>query len=263
MGKKSLNRAARSQNQLAHNQLSLASLVQLVAAPSAPCVACASLPTEASLAASAQQILVAGIDEAGRGCLAGPVVAAAVILPQSYELPGLNDSKACSAKTREKLAPLIRQCALAWGLGVVWPARIDAINILQATFEAMSRAVRCLRCAPAHLLIDGNKTVPGEVFAFHWRKWHTAPLPSQRCIIGGDASEPAISAASILAKTYRDKLMTRLEKRWPGYGFEAHKGYGTEDHYEALRRLGPCPRHRLTFRGVLPEKPSPQQGSLL
>ena len=127
----------------------------------------------------------------------------------------------------------------------------------------MSRAVRCLRCAPAHLLIDGNKTVPGEVFAFHWRKGHTAPLPSQRSIIGGDASEPAISAASILAKTYRDKLMTRLEKRWPGYGFEAHKGYGTEDHYDALRRLGPCPQHRLTFRGVLPEKPTPQQGSLL
>ena len=197
MGKKSLSRAARSQNQLAHNQLSLASLVQLVAAPCAPCVACASLPTEASLAASAQQILVAGIDEAGRGCLAGPVVAAAVILPQSYELPGLNDSKACSAKTREKLAPLIRQCALAWGLGVVWPARIDAINILQATFEAMSRAVRCLKHAPAQLLIDGNKTLPREVLTLHWGKAHSTALPAQRSIIGGDASEPAISAASI------------------------------------------------------------------
>ena len=271
MGKKSLSRASRSQNQPAHNQLTLASLVQMVPAP---CVQCASLPSEesspadASLlpkgqAANAQRIWIAGIDEAGRGCLAGPVVAAAVILPQSYELPGLNDSKACSAKTREKLAPRIRQCALAWGLGVVWPARIDAINILQATFEAMSRAVRCLKHAPAQLLIDGNKTLPREVLTLHWGKAHSAALPAQRSIIGGDASEPAISAASILAKTYRDTLMTHMEKRWPGYGFGMHKGYGTEDHYQALRRLGPCPQHRLTFKGVLPEKPVAQQASLL
>ncbi len=266
MGRRALSRTPKSQN-----QLSQASLVQLV---SASCVPCASSPVEASLpngalllpqgqTANAQQTLVAGIDEAGRGCLAGPVVAAAVILPQSYELPGLNDSKACSAKTREKLAPLIRQCAVAWGLGVVWPARIDAINILQATFEAMSRAVRCLRHAPAQLLIDGNKTLPREVLTLHWGKTHSAALPTQRSIIGGDASEPAISAASILAKTYRDTLMTHMEKRWPGYGFAIHKGYGTEDHYQALRRLGPCPQHRLTFRGVLPEKPVAQQASLL
>ena len=262
MGKKTLSRAARSQNKPAPNSPMQASLVPLAAAPSAH------LPAEASLldpahTANEHHILVAGIDEAGRGCLAGPVVAAAVILPQSYELPGLNDSKACSAKTRDTLAPLIRQCALAWGLGVVWPARIDAINILQATFEAMSRAVRCLHCSPAHLLIDGNKTLPREVLALHWGKAHSAALPAQRSIIGGDASEPAISAASILAKTYRDTLMTRMEKRWPGYGFATHKGYGTEDHYDALRRLGPCPQHRLTFRGVLPEKPAPQQACLL
>ena len=146
---------------------------------------------------------------------------------------------------------------------MVWPARIDAINILQATFEAMSRAVRCLRRAPAQLLIDGNKTLPREVLTLHWGKPHSAALPTQRSIIGGDASEPAISAASILAKTYRDTLMTHMEKRWPGYGFAIHKGYGTEDHYQALRRLGPCPQHRLTFRGVLPEKPVAQQASLL
>ena len=266
MGRRALSRAPKSQN-----QLSQASLVQLV---SASCVPCASSPVEASLpdgalllpqgqTANAQHILVAGIDEAGRGCLAGPVVAAAVILPQSYELPGLNDSKACSAKTREKLAPLIHQCAVAWGLGVVWPARIDAINILQATFEAMSRAVRCLRHAPAQLLIDGNKTLPREVLTLHWGKAYSTALPAQRSIIGGDAIEPAISAASILAKTYRDTLMTHMEKRWPGYGFAIHKGYGTEDHYQALRRLGPCPQHRLTFRGVLPEKPVAQQASLL
>ena len=266
MGRRALSRAPKSQN-----QLSQASLVQLV---SASCVPCASSPVEASLpngalllpqgqTVNAQHTLIAGIDEAGRGCLAGPVVAAAVILPQSYELPGLNDSKACSAKTREKLAPLIHQCAVAWGLGVVWPARIDAINILQATFEAMSRAVRCLRHAPAQLLIDGNKTLPREVLTLHWGKTHSAALPAQRYIIGGDAIEPAISAASILAKTYRDTLMTHMEKRWPGYGFATHKGYGTEDHYQALRRLGPCPQHRLTFRGVLPEKPVAQQASLL
>ena len=267
MGKKALNRTASprnrsSQNNSASHSPVQASLVQMVAQP------CGLLPTVLSLlpqgdTANEHPALIAGIDEAGRGCLAGPVVAAAVILPPIYELPGLNDSKACSAKTRETLAPLIRQCALAWGLGVVWPARIDSINILQATFEAMSRAVRCLKNAPAQLLIDGNKTVPNDVFAFHWRKGHAAPQPAQRCIIGGDASEPAISAASILAKTYRDTLMTHMEKRWPGYGFATHKGYGTEDHYQALRRLGPCPQHRLTFRGVLPEKPVAQQASLL
>lgn len=257
MGRKALSHPASPKNQQTQ-----ASLVQLVNLP------VALLPQGASPllqpgSPNAPRFFTAGIDEAGRGCLAGPVVAAAVILPECYDLPGLNDSKACSVKTREMLAPRIRQCALAWGLGVVWPSRIDAINILQATFEAMSRAVRSLRCAPAHLLIDGNKTVPGEVLALHWRKTHTAPLPSQRSIIGGDAIEPSISAASILAKTYRDKLMTRLEKRWPGYGFEMHKGYGTEEHYKALRRLGPCPQHRLTFRGVLPEKPVARQGSLL
>lgn len=260
MGKKALRRMEHPQGRQAQ-----ASLIQLAAAPQTL------LPAQMRGRQSAcgteifhaDTTATAGIDEAGRGCLAGPVVAAAVILPERYDLPGLNDSKACSAKTREMLAPRIRQCALAWGLGLVWPARIDAINILQATFEAMSRAVRCLRRSPAHLLIDGNKTVPGEVLAFHWLKTHTAHLPSQRCIIGGDASEPAISAASILAKTYRDKLMVQLEKRWPGYGFAAHKGYGTEDHYAALRRLGPCPQHRLTFRGVLPEKSAPQQGCLL
>jgi len=251
MGRKALNRPVKPRRQ------AQVSLVQLDI-----------LPGDASAqmhitAQDAPPALTAGIDEAGRGCLAGPVVAAAVILPPIFDLPGLNDSKACSAKTRDMLAPRIRQCALAWGLGVVWPARIDAINILQATFEAMSRAVRCLRSSPAQLLIDGNKTLPREVLALHWRKTHAADLPAQRSIIGGDASEPAISAASILAKTYRDTLMIRLEKRWPGYGFATHKGYGTEDHYEALRRLGPCPQHRLTFRGVVPEKPAARQGSLL
>lgn len=219
---------------------------------------------------------VAGVDEAGRGCLAGPVVAAAVILPEDASLPGLADSKALSERQRDALAPLIRRTALAWGLGMVWPRRIDAINILQATFEAMSRAVACLGrhgSLPALLLIDGNKTLPPERLcrALSREGGRPSALPRQRAIVHGDATEAAISAASILAKTQRDKLMTALDRRWPAYGFARHKGYGTADHYAALREHGPCPLHRLTFRGVLPEGHIPAreieapavQGSLL
>jgi ribonuclease HII len=197
---------------------------------------------------------VAGIDEAGRGCLAGPVVACAVILPRDHGLAGLNDSKLLSAGAREAFAPRIKRCATAWGLGLVWPGRIDRINILQATFEAMSRAVRTLGVTPACLLIDGDKALPGHILAPHWRTRHNGPCPRQRAIVGGDKSVPAISAASILAKTFRDRLMRALARRWPGYGFEFHKGYGTKAHYAALRRLGPSPQHRLTFRGVKEEK---------
>lgn len=196
------------------------------------------------------QTLIAGIDEAGRGCLAGPVVAAAVILPQAFELTGLADSKALSARTREALAPRIKACAVAWGLGVVWNRRIDRINILAATFEAMSLAARSLATPPDVLLIDGNKIVPEATLAPLWRRVRQAPLPRQRAIVRGDASVAAISAASILAKTFRDRLMCALGRRWPGYGFERHKGYGTADHLAALRRLGPCPLHRRSFRGV-------------
>ncbi len=216
----------------------------------------------------------AGIDEAGRGCLAGPVVAAAVILPEHYDLPGLADSKTLSARQREQLAPRIRRHALAWGLGMVWPRRIDAINILQATFEAMSRAVATLgphcgqgRQAPEalHLLVDGNKTIPPQVLrhALAGRR----QLPAQRAVVDGDRLIPAISAASILAKTCRDQLMTVLDRRWPGYDLARHKGYGTAAHYAALRRLGPCPLHRLTFRGVCADTPDAApaacQGELL
>lgn len=199
--------------------------------------------------------LIAGVDEAGRGCLAGPVVAAAVILPENRPIDGLADSKALSERQREALAPVIRRTALAWGLGMVWPRRIEAVNILQATFEAMSRAVACLgrgRALPSRLLIDGNKTIPLPVLRAALRDWPDAALPRQTAIVGGDATQAAISAASILAKTQRDRLMLALDRRWPDYGFARHKGYGTAAHYAALHAHGPCPLHRLTFRGVSP-----------
>lgn len=203
----------------------------------------------------------AGVDEAGRGCLAGPVVAAAVILPESVELPGLTDSKALSAAQRATLAPRIRQCATAWGLGVIWPRRIDEINILKATFEAMARAVCLLSVAPGMIYVDGNKTIPDLVLR---ARWTATPFPRQEAVVGGDARVDAIAAASVLAKTFRDHVMECLGRRWPGYGFEQHKGYGTQAHYAALRRLGPCPQHRLTYKGVAaPESPSCRQGELL
>lgn len=223
-----------------------------------------------------------GVDEAGRGCLAGPVVAAAVLLPPRYNLPGLGDSKALKESQRLALAPSIRSCALAWGLGVAWQGEVDKINILQATFCAMSRALAVLRPAslasltpsgttPAAqaaplLLIDGNKTIPDPVLLRYLCKQNPGlALPRQRAIVDGDALEPCISAASILAKTFRDHIMDCLDKRYPLYGFAKHKGYGTKVHLKALEEHGPCPLHRLTFARVLPpsEKHTPKQGSLL
>lgn len=190
--------------------------------------------------------LCAGIDEAGRGALAGPVVAAAVILPDSGAIPGLDDSKKLSPKKREALALAIRSVAKCWAIGAIWPARIDEINILQATFEAMADAARRLAQRPDKLLIDGNFVIPQAILA---RKAGAgAPLPEQAAIIKGDALIPAISAASIIAKVFRDRLMIRLARRWPVYGFEAHKGYGARRHIEAIKANGPCPMHRLTFR---------------
>jgi len=206
--------------------------------------------------------LIAGIDEAGRGCLAGPVVAAAVILPETFQLPGLADSKVLAPGRRSGLAASIGQIALAWGLGVVWPAEIDRIDILQATLKAMSRAAAVLKVRPEGILIDGNKRIP-ELFL---RQSGFAVMPAQQEIIDGDARVPVISAASILAKTFRDKLMEKLDDRYPGYGFAAHKGYGSVEHREALCRLGPCRMHRLTFRGVLTkreQRPEAQKQSRL
>lgn len=203
---------------------------------------------------------MAGIDEAGRGCLAGPVVAAAVILPAQTHLEGLADSKTLSASRRDGLAAQIGSEALAWGLGVIWPWDIDRINILQATLLAMSRAVAALKVRPKVLLVDGKQTVPESLLR--------DPLPLQKAVVDGDALVPVISAASILAKTFRDDLMDRLDRRYPAYNFAKHKGYGTAEHLEALRLHGPCRLHRLTFRKVLPEEAGKgaaciRQGTLL
>jgi ribonuclease HII len=196
---------------------------------------------------------IAGVDEAGRGCLAGPVVAGACILPAEYDLPGLNDSKKLTAGKRETLYPLIREQAVAWGLGVAWPWEIDEINILQATFRAMGRAVRAMKAEPRFLRIDGDKLIPNYALE--------RDIP-QEYVIQGDGKVPAISAASILAKTFRDHLMVRLARRYPGYGLSKHMGYGTKVHVEAIQELGPCRMHRLTFKKVRPEDKPQQQASL-
>lgn len=188
----------------------------------------------------------AGIDEAGRGCLAGPVVAAAVILPPTYDLPNLTDSKKLSERQRNILFPEIKKCALAYGIGLVWPRRIDQINILQATFEAMAKATLKLSILPTNLLIDGNKIIPNHILNTFFVKYNKQ-IPRQKAIVKGDSIIDSISAASILAKTYRDYIMTKLDKKWNGYGFSKHKGYGTKEHYDALNILGPSPMHRLSF----------------
>lgn len=180
--------------------------------------------------------LVAGVDEAGRGPLAGPVVAAAVILNPNYPIAGLADSKKLSEAQRESLFLQIRRHALAWSAAQATVSEIDHINILQATLVAMQRAVAGLKTAPTLILVDGNRC---PQFA----------CPSQ-AIVKGDESEPAISAASIVAKVLRDRLMRLLDKRFPGYGFAAHKGYGTALHMRALREQGPCQIHRSSFAPV-------------
>lgn len=177
---------------------------------------------------------VAGVDEAGRGPLAGPVVAAAVVLEPGVEIPGLADSKLLSAERRAELEVLIRQRSRAWAVGRAEVEEIDRVNILRATFLAMRRAVEALRPAADYVLVDGNACPPLD-----------CPVEA---VIGGDRLVPAISAASILAKEARDREMRQLDERYPGYGFARHKGYGTAEHLDALRRLGPCPLHRRSFR---------------
>lgn len=188
--------------------------------------------------------LIIGVDEAGRGPLAGPVVAAAVVLGSAVP-QGLADSKQLSAKRRAILDEGIR-ASCAWGLGVVEPEEIDRLNILVATMHAMTRAVtqlvERLGCEPDAVLIDGNLTPRGRCDAWRW--------PGARAIVGGDALEPCISAASIVAKEWRDRLMRAAAQAHPHYGWDRNKGYGTAEHIEALRRHGPSPLHRRSFAPV-------------
>ena len=178
---------------------------------------------------------ICGIDEAGRGPWAGPVTAAAVILPKQRRPKGLADSKKLSADQRELLAAEIYDCA-AVGLGWASPEEIDSLNILQATYLAMRRAVEALDILPAAALIDGNG-------------YPTLPCPAE-AIVDGDAHVECISAASIIAKVERDRLMIDASATYPGYGFSRHKGYGSPEHKAALERLGPCPIHRMSFKPV-------------
>jgi ribonuclease HII len=177
--------------------------------------------------------LICGVDEAGRGPLAGPVCAAAVILPMDADIPGLNDSKKLSDKKRRELFPVICEKAVAYGIGFADHKEIDEINILQATYLAMERAIANLSIKPDFALIDGNRA-----------KDFGIPLET---IVGGDGRSASIAAASVLAKVTRDDLMLKSAEEYPGYGFEIHKGYGTKAHYAALAEKGPCEIHRMTF----------------
>ncbi len=177
--------------------------------------------------------IVCGVDEAGRGPLAGPVCAAAVILPKGIEIPGLDDSKKLSDKRRRELFPVIQGLAVSYGIAFAEHSEIDNINVLQATFLAMERAISQLSVKPQLALIDGNR-----------EKDFGIPV---RTVVHGDSLSASIAAASILAKVTRDDYMLEMAKEYPQYGFEIHKGYGTKAHYAALREFGPCPIHRMSF----------------
>lgn len=177
--------------------------------------------------------IICGVDEAGRGPLAGPVCAAAVILPPNVEIPGLNDSKKLTDKKRRELFPIIKEMAISYGIGYASHEEIDEINILQATYLAMERALAQLDPKPDLALIDGNRAKDFDI-----------PV---KTVVKGDSLSASIAAASVLAKVSRDDLMLQLAEEYPQYGFEIHKGYGTKAHYEALRTYGHSPVHRMTF----------------
>ena len=178
--------------------------------------------------------LEAGCDEAGRGCLAGPVACAAVILPRGFSLPELNDSKKLTEKMRERLRPIIEREALAWAVVMVDAGEIDRINILQASITGMHRALDRLDLTPDHIMVDGNR----------FRAYRDIP---HETVVKGDGRIMSIAAASILAKTHRDELMKRLDSEYPQYGWMKNKGYPTKDHRAAIAAHGPCPLHRMTF----------------
>lgn len=188
--------------------------------------------------------LVAGLDEVGRGCIAGPVVAAACILDPEKTLPeGLNDSKKVTESNRDDIAAQLKETCIAYTIGQIEAAEIDRINILEATKQAMLNAIAALSPSPDFLLID----------ALYLKR---SPLP-QKSIIKGDSISASIAAASILAKTYRDDLMKAYDTEFPQYGFAAHKGYGCASHYDAIREHGPCPLHRMSFKGVAEQSADP------
>jgi ribonuclease HII len=180
--------------------------------------------------------IIAGIDEAGRGPLAGPVVAASVILPENCRVEGLNDSKKLSEKKRNLIFQIIQQKAVAIGIGITYENIIDQINILQAAKVAMVDSVSRLSCKPDFLLIDGNQKIPSII--------------PQRTIKKGDAFSASIAAASVIAKVTRDRMMLHYDGIYPQYGFSRHKGYGTQDHLKNISKFGPCKIHRKTFKGV-------------
>ena len=185
--------------------------------------------------------LEAGCDEAGRGCLAGPVFAAAVILPEGFRCPGLNDSKQINAENRERMRLLIEQKAIAWAVAAIEPKVIDRINILRASIQAMHNALRLLSLKPDFILVDGNRFYPYETIM-------------HKCIISGDARFRSIAAASILAKTHRDEYMKTLHESYPEYGWNQNKGYPTEMHRQAIGQLGLTPEHRRSFKsGIFTE----------
>jgi len=189
-----------------------------------------------------ENMLEAGCDEAGRGCLAGPVYAAAVILPPDFELPVLNDSKQLTEKQRYQLRPIIEEQAIAWGVGIVTNQEIDKINILNASFLAMHRAIDQIKIFPEHLIIDGNR------FKIYNNIPHT-------CIVKGDAKYLSIAAASVLAKTYRDDYMLAIDLEFPQFNWKQNKGYPTQEHRDALVKYGETTHHRKTFRLL----PGPKQ----
>ncbi|MCH5230217.1 MAG: ribonuclease HII [Muribaculaceae bacterium] len=182
-----------------------------------------------------KELIEAGCDEAGRGCLCGPVACAAVILPSDFSCPGLDDSKKLSEKKREQLRPIIEEKALAWAVVMVSPEEIDEINILNASILGMHRALEALKLTPGHILVDGNRFKPFKEIP------HTT-------VVKGDGKYMSIAAASILAKTHRDELMNRLAEEFPGYDWKINKGYPTKAHRDAIALLGLTPHHRKTFK---------------
>jgi len=189
------------------------------------------------VARASGHVRVAGLDEAGRGPLAGPVVAAAVVLPEGLLIPGVTDSKKLTERQRDRLFPLIIEAAAAYGIGIVDERTIDRVNILEASIIAMERALQMITPPPDYLLIDGNFILP------------RIALPQQP-VVKGDCRSHSIAAASILAKVTRDRLMLELHERFPQYNFRKHKGYGTQEHLALLREHGPCEAHRRTFAPV-------------